>query len=604
MSELPSIATMEQPRSCIRQMLRGAQPYAAPIERPWVDLYLDANEATSPLDIEIGAVQRAAAYANRYTTPAMLEERIAAQWGIEPSWVIVTAGADEAIDRMCRACIEPAKNGVQSTVVLPTPTFEMIGRFATLAGARMVCPEWNAENYWAFPTRQVLDAIDETTAMVAIVTPNNPTGAVIGEQDFRTIVERCREVGAAVLLDHAYAEFADIDLTRVAFNYGNVVTMRTYSKAWGLAGLRVGYAIGSQGGEIITAMRAVGSPFPVSRLSLAAVIATIDDDLAAQRVRDRVDMIRSVREHLRSLLDELGAEPFPSQGNFVLARFANTEWIRSALASLGIAVRLFKQDAPGTSTLLKGCLRIGCPEDPEKSERLLAALHAVMKPEAILFDMDGVLADVSRSYRAAIIQTAVSFGVNVTPEDIYRLKAAGNANNDWIVTHRLVTAAGVDASLADVTAKFQKFYLGTSDKPGLETTETLIPPAEWLSQLKTRTRLGIVTGRPRDEAMRFLRRFGLDSLFETIVCMEDGPAKPDPSPVRLALQQMNVKSAWLIGDTPDDIVAARRAGVVPIAIVAPSEKRPTGDAQERDSLLHHGPALILDTLQQLQELLP
>lgn len=593
---------MSEQRSYIRPMLRGAKPYSAHAEKAWIDLHLDANEAAMPLDIELEAVHRAAGSANRYTTPAAFETRLARRWNIEPPRVIVTAGADEAIDRLCRACIEPIKNGVQSTVIMPTPTFEMIGRFAALAGARLISPEWNAVDNWAFPLQRIIDSIDESTAMVAIVSPNNPTGAVIGEREFRRVCERAREVGAVVLLDHAYAEFADVDLTPVALEYDNVVTMRTFSKAWGLAGLRVGYAIGSE--EIITAMRAVGCPFPVSRLSLAAACAAVDDEKTVAGVRARVDRVKAIRRELTDLFASLGAEPMgASQGNFVLARFANAEWVRSALGSLGIAVRLFKQDAPGASPLLKGCLRIGCPEEDAIAERLFAALRSVLKPEAILFDMDGVLADVSRSYRAAIVQTAAAFGVRVTAEDVAWVKAAGDANNDWIVTHRLVTAAGVGASLADVTAKFQELYLGTPDRPGLENTETLIPSVDWLKTLASQTRLGIVTGRPRDEAKRFLARFGIDSLFETIICMEDGPAKPNPAPVLLAKSRMNISSAWLIGDTPDDIIAARRAGVVPIAIVAPSDKQTAGDSTERDVLDRCGPAVVLDRLQQLQEIL-
>ncbi len=591
---------MNEQRSYIRPQLRGVKPYSTPVERPWITMHLDANEALSPLGFEFEVVRLAAANANRYVTPAAIGAKLARRWGVEPPRVIVTAGADEAIDRLCRACIETTKNGKRSTVILPTPTFEMIGRFAMLAGAELISPEWAGE---AFPVDEVVRAIDEHTAMVAVVSPNNPTGAAITEQEFRRVAECARQAGAVVLLDHAYAEFADADLTGVALEYGNVVTMRTFSKAWGLAGLRVGYAIGSE--EIVTAMRAVGCPFPVSRLSLAAVGALLDSDDCDRRVHGLVEHVKSARGRLTALLDELGSTPRGSQGNFVLARFENAEWIRSALGSLGIAVRIFKGGVPGASTVLDNCLRIGCPENLEYAEFLFSSLRAAMKPEAILFDMDGVLADVSRSYRAAIIQTAESFGVHVTPEDVARIKAAGDANNDWIVTHRLIAVAGRnDVTLRQVTDRFQSFYLGSPEKPGLETTETLIPSMELLKTLALRTRLGVVTGRPRDEAQRFLRRFGLEDLFETVVCMEDARAKPDPAPVRRALEQMNVSSAWLIGDTPDDIVAARAAGVVPIAIVAPSDRSTVGDAEERATLERHGPAIILDSLDQLTEMLP
>ena len=190
-------------------------------------------------------------------------------------------------------------------------------------------------------------------------------------------------------------------------------------------------------------------------------------------------------------------------------------------------------------------------------------------PAVLLFDLDGVLADVSRSYRRAILETAAELGVAVDAEQVRAAKAAGNANNDWELTWRLVTAAGVSISLPEVTARFEALYQGSAEAPGLRQTESLLVAPVWLEQLATRLPLGVVTGRPRRDAERFLEQHGVAAAFRTLVCMEDAPAKPDPAPVRLALQRLAVQSAWMLGDTVDDIAAARAAGVVPIGVVAP-----------------------------------
>lgn len=220
-------------------------------------------------------------------------------------------------------------------------------------------------------------------------------------------------------------------------------------------------------------------------------------------------------------------------------------------------------------------------------------------PAVLLFDLDGVLADVSRSYRRAILETAAALGVVVDAEQVRAAKAAGNANNDWELTWRLLTAAGVQISLAEVTARFEALYQGSAAAPGLRQTESLLVAPVWLEQLATRLPLGVVTGRPRRDAERFLEQHGVAGAFRTLVCMEDAPAKPDPAPVRLALRALGATRAWLVGDTPDDMRAALAAGVVPVGIAAPGDD-PLRAAQ---TLREAGAAWVLASLEALAGLL-
>ncbi|MYA41779.1 MAG: HAD-IA family hydrolase [Gemmatimonadetes bacterium] len=192
-------------------------------------------------------------------------------------------------------------------------------------------------------------------------------------------------------------------------------------------------------------------------------------------------------------------------------------------------------------------------------------------PEALLFDMDGVLADVRRSYRESIVRTCASFGVEAGHELISAVKAAGGANDDWAVTHGVLAGAGVEASLEEVTARFEEIYQGTEAEPGLRRHETLIPSRELLEGLARSFRLGIVTGRPRADAQRFLREQGVRGCFSAVVCREDAPLKPDPAPVLAALEQLDARTAWMLGDTPDDVRAAVGAGVVPVGVVPPGQ---------------------------------
>eukprot|EP01006_Ploeotia_vitrea_P035425 TRINITY_DN65875_c12_g6_i1.p1 TRINITY_DN65875_c12_g6~~TRINITY_DN65875_c12_g6_i1.p1 ORF type:complete len:538 (+),score=276.50 TRINITY_DN65875_c12_g6_i1:2-1615(+) len=203
-----------------------------------------------------------------------------------------------------------------------------------------------------------------------------------------------------------------------------------------------------------------------------------------------------------------------------------------------------------------------------------ALLSQLGQPQAILFDMDGVLADVSKSYRQAIVATAADYGVTVTPENITAMKHRGDANNDWVVTRRLILAdpshnKSMDTSLDAITEHFERHYKVLRD------TERLIPTHKLLAALAKRYPLAVVTGRPRQDAEYFLRVAGIAQYFTTGVCMEDGPAKPDPTVVLIALSRLGIRSAArrdqytvMIGDTPDDIRAAVAAqcGVVPIGL--------------------------------------
>jgi HAD superfamily hydrolase (TIGR01548 family) len=213
--------------------------------------------------------------------------------------------------------------------------------------------------------------------------------------------------------------------------------------------------------------------------------------------------------------------------------------------------------------------------------------------------MDGVLADVSGSYRASIRATVESFGATVDNQEVDGLKAAGNHNDDWILTQEILADRGINLPLEEVIQRFESFYQGQNGMPGLRTTETLLAPPGWIQSLADRFRLAVVTGRPRADAERFLEEQGIASAFEVVVAREDAPSKPDPAPVRLALQQLGETSAWMLGDTPDDAAAASGAGVLPIAVMPPG----SGDTL-REGLQASSAAIILDSLDQLDRYLP
>jgi histidinol-phosphate aminotransferase len=560
-----------------------------------VDLYLDSNEGRPPAPAAIAAmIADCAEPVSRYPSTTRLEAMLAARVGLEPAQVVVTNGGDNALDCICRVFLDKGRE-----MVLPVPTFQMLSKFAAGAGGSVVEVQWAPGQL--FPVDAVVCAVSERTSVIMVVSPNNPTGAIATIEDVRRL--SVAAPGALVVLDAAYSEFCDDGLVSEALKLPNVIVVQTFSKARGMAGLRVGYAMGPQ--RLIEFLRPAVGPYPVSGLSLGIAASSLES--AQGQVDAFVERVLAERDLLSQLLNSSGFVVYPSEANFVFARsqrrvLDGTDlWLRHGLAGLGISVRGF----PGIQGI-DDCVRITCPGDEADFARLIEAINSVMQPQAMLFDMDGVLADDSRSYQQAIIQTACSFlreqqiADDVTDADVDAVRSLGNANNDWVLCTRILAGRGVDVPLDVVTDRFEKIYQGVEGTPGLRELELLNVDRNWLRMLSGRMPLGIVTGRPRADAMYFLDKMQIRDLFGAIVCMEDGPLKPDAAPIKLALEKLGVARAWMIGDTPDDVTAARAAGVVPIGFLAPAV---VNDARI-STLLTAGAAVVIQDLTKLEDILP
>lgn len=345
----------------IKPSLRGVKPYAAPERAGPDDLLLDLNEGAALVsDDWLAGVARSvgAQGVRRYPDASALESKIGQRLGIEPDRVIVTNGGDDSIDRICKVALGPG-----DSMVMPAPSFEMIARSAELAGGAVRRVPWMSG---MFPVEQVTETCDESTRCVAVVSPNNPTGAVIEPDQLCRLSESLPDT--LLMVDLAYTEFADVDLTETALSLPNAVIVRTFSKAYGLAGLRLGYAAGSA--EVVSAMRAAGGPFPCSSLSLAAGLAALD--IPQDTVQRGLDRVRQERAELTALLRSHGVEVHESQANFVFARFGDAESVWRGLGELGVRVKRFGDPA------LSGYLRIGLPGDATDFERLADAIRSVM----------------------------------------------------------------------------------------------------------------------------------------------------------------------------------------------------------------------------------
>jgi HAD superfamily phosphatase len=197
-----------------------------------------------------------------------------------------------------------------------------------------------------------------------------------------------------------------------------------------------------------------------------------------------------------------------------------------------------------------------------------------MSQPLLVFDMDGVLVDVTESYRETIAQTAAHFtGVEPTRGEIQEYKNRGGFNDDWKLTHHIIASAGVAAPLDQVVEHFQQLFLGNG-ADGLILRERWVARPGVLEKLNQRFRFAIFTGRPKPEVELTLNRFAPRLVFDPIVGMFDvANRKPAPDGLVEIRNASAGSKLYYIGDTPDDARCARAAEVPFIGVAAPSNPR-------------------------------
>lgn len=365
----PSADTASAPTPEVVPGLRGLSAYKVPAHPAPLDIILSGNEGPEPpMELLHELARVGPELLRRYPDARPLTATLAASFGLTPDRVLVTAGADDALDRAFRAFLSPGDK-----VVLPSPTFVMLPHYARLIGAEVVAVPWPAE---AFPVEDVRLALNERPRALALVSPNNPTGAAIPTEVLLELARAAPET--AIFVDFAYIEMADEDPTRELLVLPNVLVFRTLSKAWGLAGLRVGYVLGAP--ALIASLRAAGPPYAVTAPSLWLAQRHFETGRAAMEAY--VKTVKVEREALFDAIERAGMRPVESAANFVFARCRSDKqalWLRDGLAGLGIGVRAF----PGDPWVADG-VRITCPGDKPQLERLLHGIEAVLSPHAKL----------------------------------------------------------------------------------------------------------------------------------------------------------------------------------------------------------------------------
>jgi histidinol-phosphate aminotransferase len=343
-----------------RKAVRNLHAYRPPLAGR-EGLRLDFNESTVGCSPRVLGRLRTldAEFLARYPEREPVEAEVANFLGLQAQQILLTNGVDEAIHLLCSTYLEP---GDEAIIVVPT--FAMYAIFAQAEAASVV--QILSGNDFSFPLEKLLSRISPRTRLIAVANPNNPTGAAVAGDVLLQIARAAPQ--AALLVDEAYFEFHGETILNHATWPANLFVARTFSKAYGLAGLRIGILAGSAGQ--ISMVRRVASPYNVNAVALAVLTEALQDQ---QYVADYVAQVQRGRTVLEQELRTLGLRYWPSRANFVLVRIgpAYAEFIRE-LRTRGILVRDRNSD-PGC----EGCVRLTVGSC-EHTRLLLSALCDVV----------------------------------------------------------------------------------------------------------------------------------------------------------------------------------------------------------------------------------
>lgn len=347
----------------VRDEIKKLIPYEA--NQVECEIKLDANE--SPYDMpdvikaDVAGIFNDKTSINLYpdTDSNELREALASKWGLDKGMFVVGNGSDQIIQILTNTFI-----GKGDKVVCPSPSFSMYGLSAEINGAETVIYKMKEENDFAFDANEFIELCLQTKPKVIyICNPNNPTGGFIPVETIRKVIEACQN--SIVVVDEAYNEFVNASCVGLLKEFKNLVILRTFSKAFGLAGVRCGYSIASP--EISGFFNRVRPPYNLNSLTQRVCTITLKyQDL----IDEYIGKINADRDLLYgSLLKVNGIKVLKTYANFFLIKVNNSQEVFQKLLEDGILVRNY-----GSSSTLKDYLRISVGSR-EQNEALIKSLN-------------------------------------------------------------------------------------------------------------------------------------------------------------------------------------------------------------------------------------
>lgn len=564
-----------------RQELQNLKPYeTASYPINW-DMKLDSNENyIGPSTAVLNALKNMTAeQICHYPYYGELYDILSDFFDTEKECIVITNGADEAISAALNTFA--AKN---DTILNVTPSFSMPKIYSEIIGAKY--KEIPYKTKWEYPYDDVVNAVTDDVKVIILTTPNNPTGDIIPLEQIVEILEKFPD--KAVVIDETYSSYAGISNICLCDKYDNAVIIKSFSKDYALAGLRLGCVVSRK--DNIENIKKVLNPYNVNNAAVEAAKAALNDENYLNIVKNEI--ARS-KMFLSDELKKMGFEPYISHANFILADFGSkSDLIYEKLKSNKILVKNFPNNP-----MLSNCLRITIPTMSGAQK----ITNLIKSKDTLVFDMDGVMVDVSDSYFEAIKHTYKYFtGKELSIDIIHRARMLGGLNNDWDLTHYLIKQYGFNFSYDDIVKVFQKQYW--DDGNGSINTEKLLIKPELLDELSKKYNLTVFTGRPKEEALYTLNKFGIAKYFQKIVTMNDVPSdrqKPHTDGLKLIKESLITDELIYFGDTVDDAKCACDFGAYGVGVLPPSDKT----EELKALLLAKGSKAVIHNINELNNIL-
>lgn len=527
------------------------KPYVPPLEGRRGKIRLDFNEDTEGFPWALPGMDPNEISAYPEYTP--FTEKLCRAFGVQKERLILTNGSGDALSLIAATFIEPG----YSTALTSYPTFPLIPHYLKIVGAKLI--EVPSTPDFEFDTKVIETALSKKINVAVFASPDNPTGASLPAG---RILEWCGKYpGTLFVVDQAYSEYAPESALPLENGIENLLITKTFSKAWGLAGLRLGIVVGDP--RLIDYLRCVRAPYSVNSASLAAAARLLDcsKDVNAKAAK--------TMERKRELIDGVEKRGFrvkKGTANFFLVMAGKDAGNLSFFCrEKGILIR-----DQSSKTGLDGIVRVSVGTDTENNA-LLECFDLYKRSRGVIFDLDDTLVDTSKSFDHVVSELVRKYSNKALDRlELSKLRSEGGFNDDWDAVCEILSRRGVKIPLEKIEREGIELYLKIAPEQ-----ETLMIEKEFLERLALRYRLFVVTGRRRTE-YEPVWSSRLDGLFEKVFCRDDIPGippKPAPDILRAVIENEGLSGGYYIGNSVDDMRAAAGAGLEAIGVATTLDEK-------------------------------
>lgn len=351
--------------------------YAPPLEgrRAFNGVLLDFNERSVAPSAKARAALKWLAQSNElqtYPEYGDLNKLISAYVGVSPDQILITNGSDQGIDIIFRAFRRPGANAI-----IPTPSFAMFNQCAGIENYKIVSPVYN--NNEKYPLKEVLNKINNQTAIIVVCNPNNPTGTLLKISEIKTIANKAKR--SIVLVDEAYAEFSGVSVIKLIKQFPNIIVVRTFSKAFGLGSLRLGYIVARP--EYIKEFSKIRGPYDVNMAACYAARGSLNDLSTMKKYVNQV--MQRAKPLVEKFFKTNQIKFLQSRANIILFWPKNSKATYNILKEKGFLVR------PQNKPTIEDSLRLTIGTLKQMQAFIKIYQNKIIKQKYAILDRDGTL---------------------------------------------------------------------------------------------------------------------------------------------------------------------------------------------------------------------